>query len=188
MFILENKDGEAILAELAVATDRSAAILGASIVDVELTAMIRRFLRDDPKLFAEAINGNGFLSSFSARINIAYMINIYGNTAYADLNLIRKVRNDFAHDLRKGDFEEGSIRGRCAALKAPDDYTFEYGGDLKHADGRPQVAIKGLAGALTTPRGRYLVACEVYGAVFRHWNPLVAKFFEAPPSIGKGER
>lgn len=58
------------------------------------------------------------LGSFSAKIDLAYALALIPEEVFLDLNLIRKVRNDFAHSLDHGlGFATPSVADRIAALQ-----------------------------------------------------------------------
>ncbi len=85
--------------ELVEESDRSVAIIGAAIVDEELTEFLKKKMRDDD--ITQALfdpRKGGALSSFSARIKLAYSIGLIGPKCFAEMNTIREIRNDFAHD------------------------------------------------------------------------------------------
>jgi len=52
------------------------------------------------------------LGTFSARIDAANALEIITDTECADLHIIRKIRNDFAHQLDVN-FDTESVRDRC---------------------------------------------------------------------------
>lgn len=99
-------------------TDRAAALLGAAYVDNYLTDMFRVKLHEDAprKLFED----RGPLWAFANKIDLAYGLGWLSTDVWADLHVVRKIRNDFAH---KPDhllsFGADSIRDRTANLKAP---------------------------------------------------------------------
>ena len=96
--------------------DRGTALIVAAWVDDALEAVIRSRFRPDKPLADDLLRPDGPLGSFSARIKLAYMLDLLEHLARKDLDLIRKIRNDFAHarsDLR---FTTPSIRDRCREL------------------------------------------------------------------------
>ena len=58
----------------------------------------------------------GPLGSFSARIDLAYALGLIGKKAARDLHLIRKIRNDFAHDPKTIMFDDDRVAKRCSEL------------------------------------------------------------------------
>ena len=64
----------------------------------------------------DLFDGDRPLATFSARINLAFAIGYIPLNAYSDLNLLRKIRNHFAHSAEQVSFEDGRIRDWCGAL------------------------------------------------------------------------
>jgi DNA-binding MltR family transcriptional regulator len=62
----------------------------------QLTGKLRK------KLFT---NANGPISSFSAKIDIAYVLGIIEHGLYVELNKVREIRNEFAHAVDTTHFE-----------------------------------------------------------------------------------
>jgi DNA-binding MltR family transcriptional regulator len=99
-------------------SDRGAALLGAAFLDESLEAMLRMFFVDDSSLADELLGTDRPLGSFSARIRTAYAIGLLGREMYADLETVRSIRNDFAHDHRGLSFDNQSLADRARNLKA----------------------------------------------------------------------
>ena len=59
------------------------------------------------------------LGTFNSRILSAYCLGLIGSKEYFELNLIRKIRNKFAHDLETLSFDNQSIQSYCTNLKYP---------------------------------------------------------------------
>lgn len=57
------------------------------------------------------------LSTFSAKIQIAYYLGLINKKQYHDLKIIKKVRNLFAHSINRTTFETLDIKDRCNQLK-----------------------------------------------------------------------
>lgn len=96
-------------------TDRAAAILASSFIDEQLERLLIALLVDDSRV-REMFEGDRPLAAFSARVNFAFSIGLLPLNVYADLNLIRKIRNDFAHSATAVSFDLPPARDRCAAL------------------------------------------------------------------------
>lgn len=58
------------------------------------------------------------LASFSARIRLLYALRIVGEETRDDLNIIREIRNAFAHSGRELTFETKEVKTACACLRA----------------------------------------------------------------------
>jgi DNA-binding MltR family transcriptional regulator len=78
-------------------SDRSCAIIGGSITETVVMQTIKAFMIKDHK--DNLFSGFGPLSTFSSKIELAYNLGLIPPCAYTELNLIRKIRNFFAHDL-----------------------------------------------------------------------------------------
>ena len=84
-------------------SDRSCVIVAAAYIDELLGYLFRNFLyppfseKEDKDLFS----GYGPLSSFSSKILLSYRLGLISNYEYKTLQIIRKIRNMFAHDITK---------------------------------------------------------------------------------------
>jgi len=99
-------------------SDRGAALVGAAYLD-ELLARLFKAKLFDQKISEELLSGYGPLSSFSARINMAYCLGWIGPETYRDLNLLRKIRNEFAHAHAPVTFAHPGVLSRCDELELP---------------------------------------------------------------------
>lgn len=93
-------------------TDRAAAVLGAAYLDSRLEALLREKFVAVPDFVAGLLTGQGGLSSFSARIGFAYAVGLISLRAAKDLHLIRRIRNDVAHQPQGLSFETPHIASR----------------------------------------------------------------------------
>lgn len=59
------------------------------------------------------------LGTFSSKIIIAYAMKIIGPITHSDLNLIKELRNQFAHSRRPFDFRTPQVEAVCNNLKVP---------------------------------------------------------------------
>lgn len=84
-------------------SDRSCVIVAAAYIDELLGYIFKLFLvspsseKEDKKLFS----GYGPLSTFSSKIVLSYRLGLISNYEYKTLQIIRKIRNSFAHDISK---------------------------------------------------------------------------------------
>jgi hypothetical protein len=107
--------------EMSEESDRTAAIVGASFLDDSLGfALTHRFIglgKDwTDRLFDSA---NAPLGTFSAKIRLGYALGVFGPKTHADLDRIRRVRNEFAHAARRKSFADTVIANLCMALITP---------------------------------------------------------------------
>jgi hypothetical protein len=100
---------------------RGAAILLAAEVESTLQRAIVRNLHMDSALTKELFGSRGALAGFSAKTQIAQAVRIIGQETRANLEIIRTVRNAFAHAMIPLSFETTEIAKACAALTIPPD-------------------------------------------------------------------
>jgi DNA-binding MltR family transcriptional regulator len=110
------------------------AIVAGEELNQRLETLLKAFLVDDHTRLREMFGEGGSLGTFSSRIEMAAALGLISNTERHDLNLIRQIRNDMAHDsfFRPGKpellFEDDKTKSRCAQLRTPsqfDDKLFE---------------------------------------------------------------
>lgn len=112
--------------ELEAQTDRAVAIVGAAFLDAKLEMVLN--LHCAPAL-SNNEQKNLFrgptapLGSFSGKMRVAHAFGLIGPRSYADLKLIAKIRNRFAHDLQITNFSEPAIIESCSKLQLAD-YVF----------------------------------------------------------------
>jgi hypothetical protein len=88
----------------ALATDLhpvTAAILGAAIVEHYLEIELRRRLpRKDDATWAALLADNGPLNTFAAKITLGHALKLYDADMRDNLNIVRTIRNQFAHSKK----------------------------------------------------------------------------------------
>jgi DNA-binding MltR family transcriptional regulator len=139
------KDIEHVLEELETETDRSVAIVGASLIEASLQSAIASMLRpieDDKDVLGSLFGELGIFSSVDAKILAAYALRIFGANCRRDLTLINTIRNQFAHDMNPLSFDDDHIRDGCKLLSVPQN-------NLAHGN---------------NPRLEYLVSVRHYSA------------------------
>jgi hypothetical protein len=101
------KDYDAIFAELEGASDRAAILVAGSLLDHALSEAIMSRLREPPtdEGWKELFDDGGVLNTFSQKIMAAYFLKVIGPQTRRDFDLIRKIRNDAAHDMNPISFE-----------------------------------------------------------------------------------
>ncbi|MGH2639103.1 MAG: hypothetical protein ACRDF4_07480, partial [Rhabdochlamydiaceae bacterium] len=97
--------------------DRAMAILGAAFLDERLYHLLDNFMLEDSSS-KELLKRD--ILDFGSRIELSYALGLIGPEMKLDLNLVRKIRNSFAHDLHGRCFEDSDIKERCAKLRACD--------------------------------------------------------------------
>jgi DNA-binding MltR family transcriptional regulator len=105
----------AILAEtLNKESDSGCAIIGAEITSSRLESLLRAFFRRDPHSRKQAVDplftGYGPLSTFSARIQMAYAMYLIPKIIRDRGELIRKIRDHFGHSSSPARFCDKECR------------------------------------------------------------------------------
>ena len=79
--------------------DRGMVLVLAAVIDNELTDILTGFLVEDKKLHKKFFKGLGPLATFSAKIDLGYLLGLYHSQFQELLHSIRDVRNAFAHNM-----------------------------------------------------------------------------------------
>jgi hypothetical protein len=109
----------AAMAEINSQTARGAAIAAGAFLDLWLRLAIEARIVPDTELQGLLFEHRGPLQDFASRIQMAYGLKVCGWRAYADLCIIKDVRNVFAHSAESFDFDREDIATRCASLWFP---------------------------------------------------------------------
>lgn len=94
-------------------SDRGCALYAAAYIETALGEMLAACMVQNPNIKADLFKSNGPLSTFSSRIKMAYYLGKISPSERKDLDNIRDIRNDFAHDAGKLTFDNQSIHDRC---------------------------------------------------------------------------
>lgn len=96
--------------------DRTIAIIGATFLEMTLEHILFSFFPDNNKDVEKMMDFNQPMGNFSNKITMAYCLGLIEKIVKEDLNLVRKIRNEFAHDLYAS-FENDKIKSWCKELK-----------------------------------------------------------------------
>jgi len=94
-------------------SDRAAAILVGSYLEILLGKLLRTKFIQNP-VVEDLFKGTGALATFSSRIVLCYALGYIEDNTYRDLNLVRRIRNHFAHNIENASFDDPEVRSRCA--------------------------------------------------------------------------
>lgn len=124
---IHNADLSEFVNEFTNESDRASAIIGAAKLDYLLYQCLSKFLLPNPSNNDPLFDGEGPLSSFSSKINIAYRLGLISPQASKSLHLVRRIRNTFAHEAIGCNFDSGAHRDRVIELVASfrKDYSYE---------------------------------------------------------------
>jgi DNA-binding MltR family transcriptional regulator len=98
-------------------TDRGCVLMAAAFLDDRLRVLIQSFLIQDAKVQKQVFDMNGALGAFSSRIDFAFLLGLIPQAAHGDLHLLRKIRNEFAHNSAPIKLVDEPIKSICANLK-----------------------------------------------------------------------
>jgi|WetSurMetagenome_2_1015567.scaffolds.fasta_scaffold174759_2 DNA-binding MltR family transcriptional regulator len=122
--------------------DRSVSIVGAAFLDDILGKMIRLFMVENCEDVDQLFTGMNPLSTFSARIRIAYALGLVTKDEYHDLKIIKDVRNRFAHHINCS-FANQSVSDKCSNIRQPGWYE-----DITTIAGQPFDAKSSFSGCV----------------------------------------
>lgn len=97
-------------------SERGKALISSGFLEEQLKQVLLAFMVDSPQGTELVEGGNVPLGTFSARITACYTLGLISKDEHDDLHLIRKIRNDFAHDIHTT-FKTESVVNRCKHLK-----------------------------------------------------------------------
>ncbi|MCI0495849.1 MltR family transcriptional regulator [candidate division KSB1 bacterium] len=97
-------------------SDRGCALFAAAYLDVSLSDLLYVSLVADKSIEKDLFEGTAPLSNFSSRIKFAYYLGLISRSCRRDLDNIRRIRNDFAHNPEIISFDTQSICDRCKNL------------------------------------------------------------------------
>lgn len=96
--------------------ERSSVVLGADRINVALEALIKSSLLPSANKEDSLFTSDGALASFSRKIEMAYRYGLIDLPFKQALDLVRKLRNDFAHAIKVESLQEGCHADRAKAL------------------------------------------------------------------------
>lgn len=139
---------ELIVNELRASTDRNIAILASSGVEWQLARLIiKKLPNTTEKSILKLLDNNGPLSTLYATTQLGFALGLYDKDVSHDLEIIRRVRNSFAHSPRPITFRTAEISEECQKLI--------LGKDEKYVIFMDE---QGFGGPLA-PKKQFVVAC-----------------------------
>lgn len=120
--------------EIHLGSDRAAAILVAAALEPYLECLILGHLPNlDEGTSAALTREGGALATFSNKIYLAYAMGLIDEITRDDLNIIRDIRNTFAHAMGHVSFANPEIQQECNKLKTDAVYKKPYLGSDQSA-------------------------------------------------------
>jgi hypothetical protein len=175
----EHNAFQATIKEIEQGADRAAAVVAGAFVDEHLLIAIKTRLASHDVIANDMFNTSGPLGTFKSRINMGFLIRLYSERAWKELDCISKVRNLFAHKLDVRDFTSQQVRDLVSNLTLSDEVEFHilrldpgveadkryqvWLGE-KSDDGRSMPLISPVTNPTT--RERYIRACRLFIGAF----------------------
>ena len=125
--LIDEQQWAAFFNELKSESDRGAAILAAVWIEELLTRKFKSlFSKGNSDARKKLFDNNGFSSSFSSKIKAAYRQGWLDQDTYHDINLVRKIRNTFAHHLHGISLETAELKDLINQFKTPGKYYHDW--------------------------------------------------------------
>jgi mannitol operon repressor len=118
MQLEHTQDLAIFLQELQKETDRGLPLVGTSFIDEKLGDTLQAFFIEhkvSSKLLDDPFSP---LASFSARLDTCFALGLIDDYEYSEINILRKVRNEFAHSKHGISFKTDKITGLCSSLRS----------------------------------------------------------------------
>ena len=130
---IDSEQWSNIFNEFRSESSRGAAILASIWIEKLLEQKLGTlFTYGNSKSRQKLFNLNGPFSTFSAKVLAAYTLGWIDSEIFDDINLVRKIRNEFAHKILSKDFESREIRRLIDKFKTPHRHFYDWN-DLRAA-------------------------------------------------------
>ena len=96
--------------------DRGAALVAAAFIDQRLLEILQAFCADAPETNRLLKSNNAPLSTFANRCLAAYCLGLIQRNEFQEINIIRKIRNEFGHQWSHINFQSKQIFDLCNKL------------------------------------------------------------------------
>ena len=105
----------AILSQISTESPRGMVLVAAAELDRLLLDLMKAFLRPGAGQTALLSDGSAPLATFSGKIAAAHALNLISDQEFKELGIIRRIRNDFAHEANVS-FETQTVKSRVREL------------------------------------------------------------------------
>ena len=166
-------DLDAFSEKLNAESDRACAVLGAALLDAKLEDLFRRRLSCFKD---ELLDSTRPIGTFSARIRLARALAWINDDVCHDLDIIRNIRNDFAHSFDHGlAFSDKLISARCTSLKIGQAHLDGYDILATTTTNFSVQVVRGMKAAFEPPRWRFEIAVSY---IAQHLDDISAEYLE----------
>jgi hypothetical protein len=161
------------IAQLYTESDRSVGIIAGTIVELTLAAALKAYMHPNEKITDPLFLTTGPLGAFGTKIDLGFLIGIYGQDAHRDLVTMKDIRNRFAHSLAVKDFNSQQVRAWSMNLKLVERHTAQAQGAIGHGGvatsesprtSQIWIGTNDRDKTLSDPRERYLLSAQVFCA------------------------
>ena len=168
-WFVETEDELAATEEMESASDRTAAIVIASLVETRLTSTLQAGLHHDEEIVQNLFRPSGPLGSFSAKLDLSRLMGAISAEAYRDLTIMKNVRNIFAHQLKAATFDDQRIADQCGNFRLIETMVCDME-QIAPAMANPPFVFKvtNYRDEISTPRGRYSLTGRLFVAGLDH--------------------
>ena len=140
-------------------SDRATAVMFGSFLETNLERLLSKAMRDDlsSKDKRQLFEYEGAVGTFASKIVVAYALKLIGPVTRSDIDLVRFLRNEFAHSRMPFNFKTPEVSAVCDELKIVDfPSSIIPGGYLS------RVSDKELKSAIdkADPRTRFVTPCH----------------------------
>lgn len=118
MYPEDVKNLNAFLSELQQETDRGLPLVAAALIDEKLSETLEMFFTNNRSSKKLLTDSNAPLGTFSARIEMSLALGLIDEDEYSEAQLVRKIRNKFAHEKHGLNFSSQPIVDLCNNFKA----------------------------------------------------------------------
>lgn len=118
MLLSTAEDLAKFVEELKRETDRGLPLVSTALIDDRLLETLRSFFCDGPSTAKLLDEGNAPLGTFSSRTEACFALGLIDEYEYSEIALLRKVRNEFAHEKHGISFQSPRVQGLCSSLKS----------------------------------------------------------------------
>jgi hypothetical protein len=144
-------------------------------VEIHLTKLIKRAFIPEVKTASKGtvqetlFHTSGPLGAFSTKIRLAYIMGMISSEFYKDLQIMREIRNRFAHNTEIGSFDVPEISSRCFNFSLVDKYVADTEAGIH---GGPTALFlfdtRGAAALLQNAKQRYRLSAHVFSMGIQH--------------------
>ncbi|WP_368576014.1 transcriptional regulator [Acinetobacter baumannii] len=99
-------------------SDRGLPLISAAVIEEKLHDTLKAFLSDVSASKKILNDFNAPLGTFSSKIDTCYALGLIDEFEYKEINLIRKIRNEFAHTVYDASFDIKKIHDLCITLES----------------------------------------------------------------------